>query len=46
VLFGGSDGLLSEREFAGDDRDKLLEYLEICRRIFITQCISLKQNID
>jgi len=37
TLFGSSPGLLPEKEFAGYDRDKLLEYLEICRRIFISK---------
>jgi len=38
TIFGGSGHLLAEKEFAWcDGRDKLLEYLEICRRIFVSK---------
>lgn len=35
-LFGDSKDLLSDEEFGEYNRLKLLEYLEICRRVFIS----------
>ena len=37
ALFGGSNDLLSEREFDGYDRERLRLYLEACLRIFIAK---------
>ena len=42
ALFGESVDLLSDKTFVGYDRDNLLEYLEICRRIFITKSAPAK----
>jgi len=43
ILFGDSDHLLTDKEFADCHRDKqrekLLDYLEICRRIFIAKYV-------
>jgi len=37
TLFGSTKVLLSDNGFAGYDRSMLLDYLETCRRIFISQ---------
>ncbi len=45
TLFGDSKSLLSEQKFGGYNRSMLLEYLEICRRIFISKYIkAVKQS--
>ena len=46
TLFGDSRHLLTEKGFAGYDRDELLEYLEICRRIFISKYVSEVPGIE
>ena len=37
ALFGEADNLIMDKEFANCDRDMILEYLELCRRIFVTK---------
>jgi hypothetical protein len=44
TLFGSND-LLSDGEFAGYDRDKLLEYLELCRKIFIAKYVKAAPSL-
>jgi hypothetical protein len=46
TLFGISNDLLSDRTFVGYNRDKLLEYLEVCRRIFITKSAPVTQKTN
>ena len=46
TLFGGSKALLSDREFTDYDSDKLLAYLEVCRRIFIAKYASATVSIN
>jgi len=44
TLFGGFDNLLTDKAFTGDKhikpREYLLEYLEVCRRIFVAKYAS------
>ena len=50
TMFGDSNNLLSNRDFAGEkrvyDRDMLLEYLEVCRRIFVTKYTPTTNRTD
>lgn len=46
ALFGDLKNLLSDIIFAGYTRDKLLEYLEICRRAFIAKYVPVIANVN
>ena len=46
ALFGEANNLLNDREFTNYDRDMILEYLELCRRIFVAKFVSQSQYID
>jgi|GEM_PF-3457145 len=44
-IFGDLDNLLKAKEFIECDQRQLLEYLEICRRIFITKYIPTHPGV-
>jgi len=46
ALFGDSNNLLSEKEFANYNREMLLDYLEVSRRIFIAKYARTRPLIN